>query len=493
MANSRIARFFMEVAPPQYVTVMRHRTSKMLDTITEDDREISTNDSVISPPKSSTAAAAAAASSAASVTNANGRYELGQTLGRGASSIVRLARHLDTGHNVAIKVFDKNLVLVQEAKHLTQQKMDAIIREISIMKMCQHPNVVRMIEVRRNDCLPVMATKTNIYIVLEHLSGGELYDKVIQSRTSVWGMNEVQARRYFQQLICGLGYCHSNGVSHRDIKPQNLLLDADGVLKVLDFGMSALAPQVRQDGLLHTVCGTPHYTAPEVLSNNGYDGQKADIWSCGVIVFFMVAGYLPFRTDADDNTVSYEKIRHAEFTCPSFFSSRLRRLVKRMLDLNPDTIPEDEEVVSAVPAAMNAFQMFSTYLGFDLIGNLFDRVRVKREARFICESSANEIISGIEHVAGPLGFNVKKRHYQMCIEGGEQAMRRGHLIIIIEIYQMAPSFHMVELRKAGGDVLEFHKFYKGLSSGLQDIINKAEPIDADDYLLLTLFEFLWDH
>ncbi|RDX69307.1 CBL-interacting serine/threonine-protein kinase 23, partial [Mucuna pruriens] len=438
-----------------------------------------------------------------------GRYELGQTLGTGTSSVVKLARHLDTGHDVAIKVFDKKLLLGdkiltladKKKRRLRKQKKAAIKREIAILNMCRHPNVVRMIE--------VMATKKKIYIVLEHVASGELYDKI--SQTSLSGMTEGPARRYFQHLICGLDYCHSKGVSHRDLKPQNLLVDADGGLKVSDFGLSVLAQQVRQDGLLHTVCGTPHYTAPEVLSNNGYEGQKADIWSCGVILFFTVAGYLPFRTDADNSTVSYEKILRADFTCPYFFSKRLQSLVNRILDPNPATRITIDEIYQHEWFTRN-YQppRFSQEdISFDDASASSSKapVRVKREARFISSSPTNEIISGIEQVANTLGFNVKRlclvlslthqahafkfknnnnnSYYasQMSIEGGEHAMRKGHLIIAIEIYEMAPSFHMVELRKAGGNVLEFHKlvfgmqFYKALSFGLQDIIWKAEPID----------------
>ncbi|TKY59830.1 CBL-interacting serine/threonine-protein kinase 23 [Spatholobus suberectus] len=395
-----------------------------------------------------------------------GRYELSDTLGRGNSSVVKRARHLVTGDSVAIK----------------------IKREISIMKMIRHPNVVRLIE--------VMATRTKIYIVLELITGGELFGKI----TSMAGMTEGQARKYFHQLICAVDYCHTRGVSHRDLKPENLLVDTNEVLKVSDFGLSALPQQIQQDGLLHTACGTLHYTAPEVLSNIGYEGAKADIWSCGVILFFMNAGYLPFTSDNNDRAVLYGKISRADFTCPPFFSSRLRRLITRILDPNPTTritineIFEDEwfnknyqpprfsqenisfDNVSAsfsetavksfagpsapgAPVAMNAFEILNTFLGFNLIGNLFNQVRVKKETRFISQSPANEIISGIEYVAETFGFNVNKRNYQ--------------------IYEMAPPFHMVEFRKAGGDTLEFHRFYKDLSAGLQDIIWKAEPIDAE--------------
>ncbi|KAJ6731849.1 NON-SPECIFIC SERINE/THREONINE PROTEIN KINASE [Salix purpurea] len=205
-----------------------------------------------------------------------GKYELGRTLGEGTFAKVKFARNVETKENVAIKILDKENVL----KH---KMIGQIKREISTMKLIRHPNVVRMYE--------VMASKTKIYIVLQLVTGGELFDKI----ASKGRLKEDEARKYFQQLICAVDYCHSRGVYHRDLKPENLLMDANGILKVSDFGLSALPQQVREDGLLHTTCGTPNYVAPEVINNKGYDGARADLWSCGVILFVLMAGYLPFE------------------------------------------------------------------------------------------------------------------------------------------------------------------------------------------------------
>ncbi|KAF5930475.1 hypothetical protein HYC85_031348 [Camellia sinensis] len=132
----------------------------------------------------------------------------------------------------------------------------------------------RKARLRRVNCYAkVMASKTKIYIVLEYVGEGELFDKI---------------------LINAVNYCHSRGMYHRDLKLENLLLDSFGVLKVSDFGLSAFSQQVREDVLLHTTCGTPNYVAPEVLTDKGYDGTTVDIWSCGVILFVLMAGYLPF-------------------------------------------------------------------------------------------------------------------------------------------------------------------------------------------------------
>ncbi|XP_057992052.1 CBL-interacting protein kinase 23-like [Hevea brasiliensis] len=246
-----------------------------------------------------------------------GMYELGRTLGEGTFGKVKFARNTETGENVAIKILDKEKIL----KH---KMISQIKHEISTMKLIRHPNVIRMYE--------VMASKTKIYIVLEFIIGGELFEKI----ASRGRLKEDEARKYFQQLINAVDYCHSRGVHHRDLKPENLLLDARGVLKVSDFGLSALPQQIREDGLLHTTCGTPNYVAPEVINNKGYDGAKADLWSCGVILFVLMAGYLPFE---ESNLMAlYKKIFKADFTCPPWFSSSAKKLIKRILDPNPLTV-----------------------------------------------------------------------------------------------------------------------------------------------------------
>ncbi|KAL5699649.1 cAMP-dependent protein kinase [Ranunculus cassubicifolius] len=295
-------------------------------------------------------------------------------------------------------------------------------------------------------------------------------------------------------------YCHSRGVYHRDLKPENLLLDTCGNLKISDFGLSALSQQVRDDGLLHTTCGTPNYVAPEVLNDRGYDGATSDLWSCGVILFVLLAGYLPF----DDSNIMnlYKKISMADFTFPSWLSFGAKKLLTQILDPNPMnriTVPEiledewfkkgykaptfDEKYetnlddVDAVfkdseeyhvtekreeqprdqdqPAAMNAFELISMSSGLNL-GNLFEDQEFKRETRFTSQCPANEIISKIEEAAKPLGYDVHKKNYKMRLENSK-AGRKGNLNIATEVFQVAPSLHMVEVRKAKGDTLEFHK------------------------------------
>ncbi|KAF3616751.1 CBL-interacting serine/threonine-protein kinase 9 [Capsicum annuum] len=245
-----------------------------------------------------------------------GKYELGKTLGEGSFAKVKYAKNVQTGDHVAIKIINRERVLRQNI-------MEQIKREISTMKLIRHPNVVRIFE--------VMASKTKIYIILEYVHGGELFDEIARHGR----LKEDEARRYFQQLINAVDYCHSRGVYHRDLKPENLLLDSFGTMKVSDFGLSALSKQVRDDGLLHTACGTPNYVAPEVLTDKGYDGTTTDVWSFGVILFVLMAGYLPF--DEPNLNSLYRKILKASFSLPPWLSSSSKNLIKRILDPNPVT------------------------------------------------------------------------------------------------------------------------------------------------------------
>ncbi|KAH7276839.1 hypothetical protein KP509_39G024200 [Ceratopteris richardii] len=423
-----------------------------------------------------------------------GKYELGRTLGEGTFAKVKSARNTVTGEDVAIKIINKEKIL----KH---KMVKQIKREISTMKLIKHPNVVQLYE--------VMASKTNIYIVLEFVTGGELFDKIFRQGK----LKEDEARKYFQQLINAVDYCHSRQVYHRDLKPENLLLDAEENLKVSDFGLSALPQQFREDGLLHTTCGTPNYVAPEVLNDKGYQGATADLWSCGVILYVLMAGYLPF--DEQNLMTLYKKIHKADFTCPAWFSSGARKLISRILEPNPqkritireilendwfkkgykparfseegsinlddiDAVFDDrlenlvKEEKETKPVTMNAFELISRSQGLNL-SNLFEKQKglAKRETRFTSKHPAKEIISKIEETAKPLGFNIEKKNYKMKLQG-EKSGRKGHLSVATEVFEVAPALFMVEVRKAGGDTLEFHKFYNNLSTGIKDIVWKSE-------------------
>lgn len=416
------------------------------------------------------------------------RYEVGRLLGQGTFAKVYYGRSIQTQESVAIKMIDKD-------KILRVGLMNQIKREISVMRLVRHPHVVKLYE--------VMATKTKIYFVMEYAKGGELFNKVSKGK-----LKEDVARKYFQQLINAVDFCHSRGVYHRDLKPENLLLDENENLKISDFGLSALAESKHQDGLLHTTCGTPAYVAPEVINRNGYDGAKADTWSCGVILYVLLAGYLPFH---DSNLVEmYRKIGKADFKYPSVFPHEVRRLVSRILDPNPNTrisiakIKEfpwfkrgmnfrasvkpdaaaaaSSSTADADPAAavnnnerhnvmtLNAFDIISLSPGFDL-ANLFEESSQKKEARFTSWRTASVIISKLEEVAKRLKLRTTKREPGLLKFEGTKEGRKGILCIDAEIFEVTQTFHLVEMKKANGDTLEYQKMLKdAIRPGLQDIV-----------------------
>ncbi|PPD74054.1 hypothetical protein GOBAR_DD29024 [Gossypium barbadense] len=406
-----------------------------------------------------------------------GKYEVGRTIGQGTFAKVKFARNSVTGESVALKVLPKATIL----KH---RMVDQIKREISIMKIVRHPNIVRLHE--------VLASRTKIYIILEFISGGELFDKIVHCGR----LPENECRRYFQQLIDAVAHCHSKGVYHRDLKPENLLLDSYGDLKVSDFGLSALLQQ--GVGLLHTTCGTPNYVAPEVLSYQGYDGAAADIWSCGVILFFIMAGYLPFY-EIDIPTLYKKRIqiegikKHPWFkknylpVKPSDEEVNLDDVRAVFDDIEDQYVSEQSVAKEGGPLMMNAFEMITLSQGLNL-SSLFDRQQdyVKRQTRFVSRKPPRDIISSVEAVAESMGLKVHTRNYKTRLER-ISANKVGEFAVVLEVFEVAPSLFMADVRKASGDTLEYHKqFYKNFCTKLENIIWKPTEDVANPSVLRSL-------
>ncbi|CAH8277527.1 unnamed protein product [Arabidopsis lyrata] len=238
-------------------------------------------------------------------------YMIGKTLGHGSFAKVKLAVHVATGHNVAIKIFDR----------LKIKKMDVDIkvqREIKILRLLMHPHIIRQYE--------GIETPDNIYVVMEYVKSRELFDYIVRNGR----LQEDKARHLFQQLISGVEYCHHNRIVHRDLKPENVLLDSKCNIKIVDFGLG----NVMQDGhFFKTSCGSPNYAAPEVVSGKHYSGPEVDIWSCGVILYALLCGTLPF---SDENIPSlFDKIKRGIYILPDHLSPLARDLIPRILMVDP--------------------------------------------------------------------------------------------------------------------------------------------------------------
>jgi serine/threonine protein kinase len=446
-----------------------------------------------------------------------GKYEIGKTLGEGTFGKVKYAVNTETGERVAIKVLDK--------EKIQKQNMGAQIKkEISIMKLVRHDYVV--------DLKEVLASRTKIFIVLELITGGELFDKIV----SEGRFDENNARFYFRQLVDGVEYCHSRGVCHRDLKPENLLLDEKMNLKISDFGLSALydAPPVEgasadasgggASQLLHTTCGTPNYVAPEVLADKGYDGRAADVWSIGVILYVLLAGFLPF----DEPTMSalFRKIQKAEFSYPSWFSPEVKALLDKILVAQPekrisllevkadpwynkdidetiiaaekaralmtggykaaeekpeasafqDTDIKEEDSKDTAPKSLNAFDLISMCGGVAL-NRMFaseSEKKVKRSTQFLSTLPGPIILQKVKELLSK-DVRVKTDFYEEATLKIRSTVEtnKGEIGIIVQVFVLCPDLHMVEVRRGRGDIFEYHAYHSVLMESMKAAFPKT--------------------
>ncbi|KAJ0258790.1 CBL-interacting serine/threonine-protein kinase 22 [Hirschfeldia incana] len=379
-----------------------------------------------------------------------GKYDLGNLLGSGAFAKVYQAEDLHNDReSVAIKVVQK--------KRLKDGLTAHVKREISVMRRLRHPHIVLLSE--------VLATKTKIYFVMELAKGGELFSRVSSNR-----FTEGLSRKYFRQLISAVRYCHARGVYHRDLKPENLLLDENRDLKVSDFGLSAMKEQIKSDGMLHTLCGTPAYVAPELLTKKGYDGSKADIWSCGVVLFLLNAGYLPFR----DSNISglYRRIRNAQYIMPEWTSPELRNLLRNLLEPNPDkriTVEEilndpwfnhgvdpseivgiqvDDYDLEESGKKLNAFELIASASTANLAGLFGNFVTPDHCDQFVSDETPAEIMGKVLAVAKQLNLRIaKKKERAVKLEGSQ-----GVANIVVKIRRLTDELVMVEMKNKQRDV-----------------------------------------
>ncbi|OAP61432.1 serine/threonine protein kinase (Kcc4) [Fonsecaea erecta] len=310
--------------------------NKRLSTVADDIATESKRDSQVS-----TTSAVSATAKGKRKTHV-GPWQLGKTLGKGATGRVRLAKHAGTGQTAAVKIVSKkSAALVQSASMARMDDEDTlsmiaagprtmpfgIEREVVIMKLIEHPNIINLYDIWEN--------RGELYLVLEYVEGGELFDYV----SGNGALPEDEAVRLFRQIIAGLSYCHRFNICHRDLKPENILLDGNRNIKLADFGMAALQP----DGTwLNTSCGSPHYAAPEIIQGNQYRGDRADIWSTGIILYAMLNGFLPFDGGTLANTLRL--VKKGEYFLPPNLSVEASDLIQRILQKRPEKRITMEEI-----------------------------------------------------------------------------------------------------------------------------------------------------
>jgi len=240
-----------------------------------------------------------------------GHYALSKTIGEGTFGKVKLSTHTLTGERVAIKILEKD-------KITDVNDVERVAREIHILKLIRHPNIIQLYE--------IIETPKQLYLIMEYCNGGELFEYIVANNR----IKEKEACKFFRQIISGVEYIHKLGVVHRDLKPENLLLDFNMNIKIVDFGLSNT---YKEGQTLKTACGSPCYAAPEMIAGKRYNGLQVDIWSCGVILFAMLCGYLPFE---DPNTSNlYKKILSGDFQIPKFVSNEARDMLKGILNTDP--------------------------------------------------------------------------------------------------------------------------------------------------------------
>ena len=241
-------------------------------------------------------------------------YNLGKVVGEGGFCKVRLGVHQVTGAKTAVKLVDK-------AKLTEENDRRRVGREIRVLKRLAHEHVIRLFD--------VVDSPKIVYVVMEYADGGSLLDYVRRRKK----LAEPEAARFFHQMCRGLDYCHGNGVVHRDVKLENVLLDAGENVKLIDFGLSAV---LAGDGKkLKVHCGSPSYAAPEIVARRAYDGPPVDVWSSGVVLFAMVAGYLPFHAHGGNKQELCAKIQRGAFTVPDAATEDFRALIKSVLKVDP--------------------------------------------------------------------------------------------------------------------------------------------------------------
>ncbi|KAI1331772.1 Pkinase-domain-containing protein [Xylariaceae sp. FL0255] len=402
-----------------------------------------------------------------------GAYNVIRTLGEGSFGKVKLAVHRSTNQQVALKI-------IARKKLISRDMVGRVEREIEYLQLLRHPHIIKL--------YTVIKTQNEIIMVLE-FAGGELFDYIVSNGK----LDDDQARRFFQQMICAVEYCHRHKVVHRDLKPENLLLDDQLNVKIADFGLS----NIMTDGnFLKTSCGSPNYAAPEVISGKLYAGPEVDVWSCGVILYVLLVGRLPF--DDDHIPSLFAKIQRGVFTIPHWIKPEAADLIRKMLQTNPvqratiDDIRQDPWFLKDLPPylAPPVEEFLNTGVDPNKAIRLSD-IAPHAPAQ-IQEKLHNEVT---EKISKTMGYG--KRDVQEALEADEPSAIKDAYMIVREnkMMQVNPAYgtgtenpyfatsppntdheeHMRSVSEAMGEVL-IDKTKSKEASGDQMVESQASPI-----------------
>ena len=238
-------------------------------------------------------------------------FVLGEKLGEGNFGVVRMATNRQTGEKVAIKILEKS-------KLTNYNDRNRLEREINILNKIHHPNIVKLF------C--TIETDRQIFIIMEYIKGNELFQYILVRKK----LEEEEAFYFFIQIINCIDYLHKIRIAHRDLKTENVIIEqGTKEIKLIDFGLS----NIYEDGqLLSTACGSPIYAAPEMLEGKPYKGSTVDIWSAGVILYYMLCGCFPFEDSSNEKL--YKKICKGKFEIPKFLSKNAKDLISKILVVN---------------------------------------------------------------------------------------------------------------------------------------------------------------
>ena len=285
-----------------------------------------------------------------------GPWILGECIGKGASGRVKIAKHRRTGQLAAVKILPIAPLVSSRASLATQQAKTekqrlGIDREITMMKLMNHPNIMRIYDVYEGE--------KELFLVLEYVEGGELFDFLVNRGR----LPTHEALIYFRQIVYGLNYAHTFSIIHRDLKPENILIASlsPPVIKIADWGMAAFAPPCLQ---LETSCGSPHYASPEIVNGEKYQGNATDIWSCGVILYALLTGRLPFDDKNVRNLLS--KVKSGKYDMPSWIDPLAKDLLSKMLVVDVNKRITVGGFSSVIPSLRVCLFTISRFLRFFL-------------------------------------------------------------------------------------------------------------------------------